>query len=45
MMAAFLVGQSWHVLKSWYKDAVGLEQGFRHCFADIEVCVEKWLTH
>ena len=43
-MAAFLAGQSWHVLKSWYTAAVGLEQGFRYCFADIEACVEKWLT-
>ena len=30
---AFLTGQSWHVLKSWYTGA-GQEQRFRHCFAD-----------
>ena len=30
---AFLKGQSWHVLKSWYT-SVGPEQGFRRCFAD-----------
>ena len=30
---AFLTGQSWHVLKSWYTGG-GLEQEFRHRFAD-----------
>ena len=30
---AFLTGQSWHVLKSWYTGG-GVEQGFQHCFAD-----------
>ena len=30
---AFLTGQSWRVLKSWYADG-DLEQGFRRCFAD-----------
>ena len=30
---AFLTGQSWRVLKSWYT-AGGPEQGFRRCFAD-----------
>ena len=30
---AFLTGQSWRVLKSWYTCG-GLEQGFRCCFAD-----------
>ena len=30
---AFLTGQSWRVLKSWYTGG-GPEQGFRRCFAD-----------
>ena len=30
---AFLTGQSWRVLKSWYTGG-DLEQGFRRCFAD-----------
>ena len=30
---AFSRGQSWHVLKSWYK-GWGPEQGFPRCFAD-----------
>ena len=30
---AFLTGQSWGVLKSWYTGG-SLEQGFRCCFAD-----------
>ena len=30
---AFLTGQSRHVLKSWYTGG-GVEQGFRHRFAD-----------
>jgi len=30
---AFLMGQSWHILKSWYTGG-GPEQGFRCCFAD-----------
>ena len=30
---AFLTGQSWHVIKSWYTGG-NLEQGFRRCFAD-----------
>ena len=30
---AFLTGQSWHILKSWYTGA-GPEQEFRCCFAD-----------
>ena len=30
---AFLLGQSWRVLKSWYTGG-GPEQGFRCCFAD-----------
>ena len=30
---AFLTGQSWCVLKSWYAGG-GPEQGFRRCFAD-----------
>ena len=30
---AFLTDQSWHVLKSCYTGG-GIEQGFRHCFAD-----------
>ena len=30
---AFLTGQSWRVLKSWYTGG-DPEQGFRHCFAD-----------
>ena len=30
---AFLKGQSWHILKSWYTRA-GPEQGFRLCFVD-----------
>ena len=28
---AFSTGQSWRVLKSWYRDK-GSEQGFRRCF-------------
>ena len=28
-----LTGQSWPILKSWYKGE-GPEQGFRHCFTD-----------
>ena len=30
---AFLTGQSWRALKSWYSVG-GPEQGFRRCFAD-----------
>ena len=30
---AFVTGQSWHVLKSFYTGG-GLEHGFRRCFAD-----------
>ena len=30
---AFLTGQPWHVLKSWYTGE-GSEQGFQHCFID-----------
>ena len=30
---AFLTGQSWHILKSWYLGD-GPEQGFRRCFAE-----------
>ena len=30
---AFLIGQSWRVLKSWYTGG-GLEQGFWRCFVD-----------
>ena len=30
---AFLTGQSWHILKSWYAGG-GLKQGFQRCFAD-----------
>ena len=29
----FLTGQSWHLLKSWYRNG-GPEQGFQGCFAD-----------
>ena len=30
---AFLTGQSWRLLKSWYTGG-GLEQGFQRCFAE-----------
>ena len=30
---AFIMDQSWRVLKSWYTDG-GPEQGFRRCFSD-----------
>ena len=30
---AFLKGQSWHVLKSWYTSG-GVERGFRPCSTD-----------
>ena len=31
---AFLTGQSWRILKSWYRGG-SLEKGFRRCFADV----------
>ena len=30
---AFLTGQLWHLLKSWYTGG-GLKQGFQCCFTD-----------
>ena len=41
---AFLTGQLWHLLKSWYTGG-GLKQGFQCCFTDgLNQCLDSSVT-